>query len=147
MLWHELNEVAFGVLTLAFALAHNELKPTGLRGTTPVWQLSRAQALGVGTSLEPVIDQLDERGVLALAHDVLEVAACCRRPRIHGDEQRVHPIRKSEFLLQPRQRHECRTNVALLGAAIVGVVYAIDLRINRGRSGKADTTGVPGDIL
>jgi hypothetical protein len=35
----------------------------------------------------------------------------------------------------------------LLGAAIVGIVYAIDLRINRGRSGKADTTGVPGDIL
>lgn len=35
----------------------------------------------------------------------------------------------------------------LLGAAIVGIVYAIDLRTSRAQAGQADTTGVPGDIL
>jgi len=35
----------------------------------------------------------------------------------------------------------------LLGAAIVGIVYTIDLRISRARTREGDTTGVPGDIL
>lgn len=35
----------------------------------------------------------------------------------------------------------------LLGAAIVAIVYAIDLRISRARTREGDTTGVPGDIL
>jgi hypothetical protein len=35
----------------------------------------------------------------------------------------------------------------LLGAAIVGIVYAIDLRMSRAQPGEGDTTGVPGDIL
>ena len=35
----------------------------------------------------------------------------------------------------------------LLGAAIVGIVYAIDLRVSRARTQETDTTGVPGDIL
>jgi len=35
----------------------------------------------------------------------------------------------------------------LLGAAIVGIVYAIDLKLGRVEAREGDTTGVPGDIL
>jgi Protein of unknown function (DUF3311) len=35
----------------------------------------------------------------------------------------------------------------LLGAAIVGIVYAIDHKVSRAQTEEGDTTGVPGDIL
>lgn len=35
---------AIGVAFLVLALAHNEMKPTGLRGTTPIWRMSRSEA-------------------------------------------------------------------------------------------------------
>jgi Dolichyl-phosphate-mannose-protein mannosyltransferase len=38
---------AVGVVFLALALAHNDMKPTGLRGTTPIWKLSRATAQSI----------------------------------------------------------------------------------------------------
>jgi hypothetical protein len=38
---------AIGVLVLALALAHNERKPIGAYGSTPVWELGRAQAQGL----------------------------------------------------------------------------------------------------
>lgn len=35
----------------------------------------------------------------------------------------------------------------LLGAAIAGIVYAVDLRLGRIEAREGDTSGVPGDIL
>jgi hypothetical protein len=48
--------------TLFLAHAYNELKPTGLGGTTPVWDLPRPLAQGVGTAgIGEMIAGLDAR--------------------------------------------------------------------------------------
>jgi 4-amino-4-deoxy-L-arabinose transferase-like glycosyltransferase len=52
---------SIGALTLLFALAYNTEKPTGLRGTTPIWQLSRAdaQSLVFGSDVRRLITRLE----------------------------------------------------------------------------------------
>jgi len=45
--WIAAAVTAVAAVTVFFAYAHDETKPTGLRGTTPVWRLSRAQAQGL----------------------------------------------------------------------------------------------------
>jgi 4-amino-4-deoxy-L-arabinose transferase-like glycosyltransferase len=45
--WITAAVTAVAAVTVFFAYAHDETKPTGLRGTTPVWRLSRAQAQGL----------------------------------------------------------------------------------------------------
>jgi Glycosyltransferase family 87 len=51
-----------GAATLFFAHAYNELKPTGLAGTTPAWELPRPLAQGIGTpGIGAMIAGLDAR--------------------------------------------------------------------------------------
>jgi hypothetical protein len=51
-----------GAATLFFAHSYNELKPTGLAGTTPAWDLPRPLAQGVGTrGIGAMIAGLDAR--------------------------------------------------------------------------------------
>ncbi len=42
--WIAAAAAAVAAVFLVLALAHNEMKPTGLRGTTPIWRLSRSEA-------------------------------------------------------------------------------------------------------
>ena len=53
---------AVGVVFLALALAHNDMKPTGLRGTTPIWKLSRpiAQSIQAPAAFAVMIDRIAE---------------------------------------------------------------------------------------
>lgn len=56
------SAAALGVATLFFTHAYNELKPTGLGGDTPVWELSRPAAQGIGTpGIGEMIAALEER--------------------------------------------------------------------------------------
>lgn len=50
-----------GAVSLFFAQTYNELKPTGLRGTTPIWRLTRSAAQGVQwpASLGYALDRLE----------------------------------------------------------------------------------------
>jgi hypothetical protein len=51
-----------GALSLFYAHAYNTLKPTGLGGTTPAWQLSRAEAQGIEVAgVTQLIDGLEAR--------------------------------------------------------------------------------------
>ena len=51
---------AAGALFMVLALAHDDTKPTGLRGTVPIWKLSRpvAQAVQAPAEYEVLIDRL-----------------------------------------------------------------------------------------
>lgn len=51
---------AIGAAFIAVALAHDDTKPTGLRGTTPIWKLSRpiAQAVQAPAEYEVLIDRM-----------------------------------------------------------------------------------------
>ncbi len=53
--------VCCGLLFLAFALAHNERKPVGLRQTTPVWSLSRSEQQALANDgYAPALAALDD---------------------------------------------------------------------------------------
>jgi hypothetical protein len=66
-----------GAVFMVLALAHDDTKPTGLRGTTPVWKLSRpvAQAVLAPAEYEVLVDRMaripsDARvGVVGDEHD------------------------------------------------------------------------------
>jgi hypothetical protein len=49
-----------GAVFMVLALAHDDTKPTGLRGTTPIWKLSRpvAQAVQAPAEYEVLIDRM-----------------------------------------------------------------------------------------
>jgi hypothetical protein len=51
---------AIGAVFMVLALAHDDTKPTGLRGTTPIWKLSRpiAQAVQAPAEYEVLIDRM-----------------------------------------------------------------------------------------
>jgi hypothetical protein len=51
-----------GALTLLFAHAYNVSKPTGLAGTTPVWQMTRAEAIAVtAPGMRGVVEGVERR--------------------------------------------------------------------------------------
>jgi Dolichyl-phosphate-mannose-protein mannosyltransferase len=67
-----------GCIFLALALAHDDMKPTGLRGTSPIWSMSRseAQAIQWPVQLQVMIERLEQRvppdamlGVVGDEHD------------------------------------------------------------------------------
>jgi len=51
---------AIGAAFMVLALAHDDTKPTGLRGTTPIWKLSRpvAQAVQAPAEYEVLVDRM-----------------------------------------------------------------------------------------
>lgn len=59
--WLSSAVAAIAALTLLFALAYDTAKPTGLGGTTSIWQLSRAEAetLNLGPQAADVIRAVD----------------------------------------------------------------------------------------
>jgi hypothetical protein len=96
-----------GAVSLALVLAHNETKPTGLRGTTPAWELSRSEAQGLHAPI--ALSYLSERieaevppdarlGVRIGEHDADYV--------LYGPElrRRLEPLATSDVLAEAERR-------------------------------------------
>jgi Dolichyl-phosphate-mannose-protein mannosyltransferase len=86
---------AVAAVSLALAHAHSEAKPTGLRGTQPVWEMPRTQAQGLQAAsavpylVERLEQQVPARGPLGIVVDEHDADYVLYGPRL---QRRLVPL-------------------------------------------------------